>query len=118
MGGREFTRVNYLTRTSIQFNNTIVTGHTDNLSLRGIFIETLEDIPLNTAVDVKVDYRSSHASFDFNAMVVRKEPNGVGLKINKLSVDSFVRLRDVVKNNCGDPGRVMQETFGMLKCIH
>ena len=118
MSGREFTRVNFLARASIQYDNTVVTGHTENLCLRGLFIETINDVPLNTPVNVSVDYRSSHSSFNFNAKVVRKTANGVGLQISKLNADSFVRLRDIVIVKSIDPDRVMQETFGMLKCIY
>ncbi len=118
MGEREFTRVNYIVRASIQYGNNTVTGHTDNVSLRGLFIATAEDIPLNTPVNVTVDYRSSHSSFIFNAQVARKGPDGVGLIINKLNADSFVRLRDIVSNNSCDAGKVMLETFSMLKCIY
>ena len=118
MSGREFTRVNYLARASIQYDNTLITGHTENLCLRGLFIETINDVPLNIPVNVSVDYRSSHSFFNFNAKVVRKTANGVGLQISKLNADSFVRLRDIVVENCVEPGKVMQETFKMLKCIY
>jgi hypothetical protein len=117
MNGREFTRVNYLARAAILYDDTVVAGHTNNLSLCGVFIETLDDIPLNTPVDVMIDFRSSHESFNFNANVARKVPGGVGLKIASLNVDSFVRLRDVICKNSDDPGKVMDETFGMLKYI-
>ena len=118
MSGREFTRANLLARASIQYGNTVVDGHTENISLRGMFIETNDDIPLNTPVDVAVDLRSSYSSFNINAKVVRKTANGVGLQMYKLSVDSFVRLRDIVVAKSEDPGKVMQETFKMLKCIY
>jgi hypothetical protein len=118
MSQRAFTRVNYLVRASIQYGNTVVTGHTDNLSLRGMFMETDSDIPLKVPVNVSVDYRSRHSSFNFNAKVVRKEKNGVGLQIHKISADSFARLRDIVNKNCVDSGKVMNETFSMLKCIY
>ncbi|MEI6703490.1 MAG: hypothetical protein WCL71_08135, partial [Deltaproteobacteria bacterium] len=58
-----------------------------------------------------------HSSFKFNANVVRKEANGVGLQINNLNATSFVQLRDIVALNSIDSEKVMLETFKMLGCI-
>ena len=117
MNNRHFTRVNYSVGASISFGNEVLFCNTDNLSLRGIFLKTDHDIPLNIPVHVTV-YKSNQESLRINARVVRKEINGVGLKINYLDVNSFVQLRKIVTESCHDPGSIVQETFKMLKCIH
>jgi hypothetical protein len=91
--------------------------NTDNLSLRGMFLKTDHDIPLNVPVHVTV-YHSNMASLKVNAKAVRKEGNGFGMQIHNLNVNSFVQLRNIVTENSPDQGKVMQETFKMLKCIY
>jgi hypothetical protein len=117
MNGRNFTRANYATGASILFGSEVAMCKTDNLSLRGMYLETDNDIPLKSSVNVTV-YHSNHSSLKANANVVRKDGNGVGLQINSINADSFAQLRDIVAANSVDPGKVMQETYGILKFIY
>ena len=117
MGARSFTRVSYLAGATIRYGNEIVECKTDNLSLRGMYLKTERDIPLNLPVQVTV-YHTGKSSLKFNASVVRKESNGIGLQIDNMQVDSFALLRDIVAQYSLHPGQIMQETFGMLKCIN
>lgn len=117
MNSRDFTRVNYSVGASIKYGNELVLCNTGNLSLRGMYLKTDHEIPLNIPVHVTV-YHSSQASLKLNAKVVRKEGNGIGLQINNLNVNTFVQLRNIVTENSSDKGEVMRETFKMLKCIY
>jgi len=81
-----------------------------------MYLKTDHHVPMHTPVNITV-YHSSHSSFKFNANVVRKEANGVGLQINNLNATSFVQLRDIVALNSIDSEKVMLETFKMLGCI-
>jgi hypothetical protein len=117
MNTRNFTRVNYTVGASIRYGNEVVICNTDNLSLRGLYLKTEHDIPLNIPVNVTV-YHSNKESLKVNANVVWREGDGVGLHINNLNVNSFVQLRNIVTENSIDKGAVMQETFKMLKCIY
>jgi hypothetical protein len=117
MENRNFTRVNYAVGASISYNNEVVFCNTDNLSLRGMYLKTGHEIPLNTPVNVTV-YNSRLSSLKVNALVVRRGENGVGLQINSLNVDSFVQLRNIVTENSNNRGVVLQETYKMLKYIN
>jgi hypothetical protein len=116
LNNRHFTRVHYAVGASVKYGNNVVICNTDNLSLRGMYLKTEHEIPLNIPVSVTV-YNSSQSSLKFNANVVRREDNGVGLQINDLNAHSFAQLRKIVADNSKDRGRVMQETYSMLKCI-
>jgi len=116
MNNRNFTRVNYSAGASIGYGDNLVMCNADNLSLRGMYLKTDHQVPLNTPVNVTV-HHSSHSSFKFNANVVRKEANGVGLQINNLNATSFAQLRDIVAKNSMNSEKVMQETYKMLGCI-
>jgi hypothetical protein len=117
MNNRHFTRVNYSVGASISYGTEVLFCNTDNLSLRGIFLKTDHEIPLDVPVHVTL-YNSNQSSLRVNARVVRKASNGVGLKINYLDVNSFVQLRKIITEFSNDPGSITQETFKMLKCIH
>ena len=116
MNGRNFTRVNCSVGASISYGDDVIACSTGNLSLLGIYLNTEHDLPLNVPVHVTV-YHSSQSSFKVNAMVVRKETNGVGLQITKLDAKSFVQLRDIVTDKHNDYMKVMTETLDMVKCI-
>ena len=116
MNGRIFTRVNCSIGASISYDNDVIMCNTDNLSLHGMYLKTEYDLPLNVPVNVTV-HHSSQSSFKVNAHVVRKEANGVGLKITDLNVGSFVQLRDIVAEKSKDHMKVLTETLSMLKCI-
>ena len=117
MNKRHFTRVDYSVGASVSYGNEVFFCNTDNLSLRGMFLKTDHEIPLDIPVHVTV-YRDSQSSLRVNARVVRKEGYGFGLRINYLDVNSFVQLRKIVTDYSKDPGSITQETFKMLKCIH
>jgi hypothetical protein len=116
MNGRNFTRVNYSVGASIMYGNDVIMCSTDNLSLHGMYLNTKHDLPLNVPVNVTV-HHSSQSSFKVNAHVVRKEANGVGLKITSLNPKSFAQLRDIVSEKCNDYMKVLTETLSMVKRI-
>jgi hypothetical protein len=116
MNGRDFTRVNYSVGASISYGNQVAICTTGNLSLRGVYLKTEYELPLDVSVRVNV-YHSDLSSIKVSARVVRREENGVGLQITNLNVDSFVQLRDIVVEKSRDQGSILQETFKMLKCI-
>ena len=117
MKGRDFTRVNYSVGASISYGNQVAICTTGNLSLRGMYLRTGHELPLNVPVHVTV-YHSDLSSFKVDARVVRREENGIGLQISNLSIDSFVKLRDLVAEQSKDHGAILQETYKMLKCIY
>ena len=114
---RFFTRVNCSVRASIRYGDDFIKCDTKTLSLQGMFLKTDQLIPLNAAINVTV-YHSSQSTFNLTANVVSTEPDGVCVKINSLSINSFAQLRDIVSEKSNNYVNVIQETFGMLKCIN
>ena len=79
MNNRHFTRVNYAVGASISYGNEMIFCNTDNVSLRGMYLKTGREIPLNIPVNVTI-YHSNQSSLKVKAWVVRREENGVGLQ--------------------------------------
>ena len=117
MKNRDFTRVEYAVGASISFGSQVAICTTSNLSLRGMYLRTGFEVPLDMPVHVTV-YHSDKSSFKANARVIRRGNNGIGIQITDLNVESFARLRDIVVKQSKDQGTVLRETFKMLNCIN
>jgi len=117
MEKRNFTRVSFTSGASIKYHEQIFWGNVENVSLQGFFIKTKHDLPFNDPLEVTI-YQSPNSSIYLNASVVRTCQDGLGMKINGVDVNSFVRLRDVVSEYCNDQTLLMNETYKMANCIH
>jgi hypothetical protein len=117
MDKRNFTRVAFSGGASIKYNEQIFWGNVENVSLQGFFIKTKHDLPLDYPLEVTI-YQSPNSSIYLDACVVRSEEDGWGMKISGVDVNSFVRLRDVVSEQCNDQTLLMHETYKMANCIH
>jgi hypothetical protein len=116
MEKRNFTRVTFSGGASIKYKEQIILGSIENVSLQGFFIKTKYDLPLDNPLEVTI-YQSPISSIYLQANVVRAEHNGLGMKISGVDVNSFVRLRDIVSEQCNDQALLMNETYKMVNCI-
>lgn len=114
---RYYTRVNYSAKASVRFGVSSFTCNTANLSLRGMYLKTDHEIPLNSPLNVTV-YNSSRTSLNFNAMAVRKEKNGLGLQINDMDADTFDHLRQIIVEISHEHERIARETYSVARYIH
>jgi len=117
MEKRNFTRVDFSECVSIKHKDQTFFGDIKNVSLQGLFIKTLENVPVSTPVEITFFY-SNNSSMYLNANVVRCEDTGLGIQISKMDVNSFVHLRNVVSMQCNDQDLIMQETLKVTSCIH
>jgi hypothetical protein len=117
MEKRNFTRVTFSGGASIKYKEQIFWGNIENVSLQGFFIKTKLDLPLDNPLEVTI-YQNPNSSIHLLASVVRTEQDGLGMKISGVDVNSFVRLRDVVSEQCSDHTLLMNETYKMAHCIN
>jgi hypothetical protein len=108
MNSREFTRINLSEWGTITYNNETFGGQVENISLRGLFIQTSTQLPLYEPVDVSVHHEIDK-SMDFTATVVRLDETGLGLLIDKMDVDSLVYLKKLLVEHSGDEEMVLSE---------
>lgn len=113
---RNFTRVEFSECASIKHDNQVFFGDIKDVSLQGLFVKTEQDIPLHAPVEVTL-YHSPESSIYLQADVVRRESAGVGLRINRMDVNSFIHLRNVITLKCNDYDLIMRETYKMSSCI-
>lgn len=114
MKRRAFTRINLFERATIRYGEQFVGGLVENISLRGLFVQTKEQIPLNLPVEVSV-HLSHDSSLSLSATVVRHGgAAGLGMKINRIDMQSLRNLKNLVEKHCGDQELVTRETKKMV----
>lgn len=101
MNERSKSRVVFHVNASIGYNNHTINGDVENLSTNGMFMNTGEDIPLDTEVEVSIylSGTTSELSLKINGMVVRKEEKGVGIRFKEIEFDSYLHLKNIVDFN-------------------
>jgi len=106
MEERNKSRVMFHVNASLEYDGHTVNGDVENLSTNGMFMNTIENIPLNTAVDVSIylSGSTSELSLKINGIVVRKETRGVAVTFREIEFDSFIHLRNIIEfNTAGNP---------------
>jgi hypothetical protein len=100
-------------RASLRYGDHAFSCVVENASLRGLFVKTDHEIPLNIPVEVSVKH-APDATAHFDACVVRKEHKGVGLMIRRMDINSLVYLKGLVAEQCTNQDAVMHETKMMV----
>jgi len=113
MKNRHFTRVKMNEWATIRHDDHTFGGEVDNISLRGLFIQTSQSIPLNTPVEVSV-HHALDTSLDMSATVVRQGEAGLGMQIDRMDIKSLAYIRNLVAQECENQEQVMQETKKMV----
>lgn len=113
MSKRDFTRVDLSELASVKHDNCLHWGLIENISLRGLFFQTSQEIPLHSQVDVSV-HHSVDSSLDIKATVVRHDKGGLGMVINRMDLQLLIHLRNMITEKSGDCERVALETRMMV----
>lgn len=116
MNNRVFTRIKVAEWATITYANQTFGGMVENLSLRGLFIQTNQRIPMNIPIDISV-HHTLDKSMDFNATVVRHTASGLGIRINRMDIHSLIHLKGMLSDHYNDPDMAMQETKMMVGCM-
>ncbi len=111
MEKRELVRVPFQIDATISAENQTVPVKIENISLKGMFILTDGQFKLNDMVQVTIHLagESSDLEIDVTGIVVRKNEKGIGVRFEKVDLDSFIHLRNIVAYNSGDEDQVMDE---------
>ncbi len=78
-----------------------VTGDSQDLSLKGMFIPTDKKVPLGSHCIIKIFLSGTRDSLELNiqGVIARAENNGLGIIFDSMDVDSFTYLKNIVKYN-------------------
>lgn len=95
---RRSLRVNLDWTVSMESSLGMHDGSLKNLSLHGVFIRTVDSVPVGETVSIS--FRDPGASWPrslrLDAVVVRRESEGVALDMRQMDLDSLIMLRSIV----------------------
>ena len=109
---RKRKRVNFTTLvTLISHDRVLKDLNSRDLSLKGLYVETSERLPVGAKVDIKLELAgtTSLVALKMKGVVVRSDGNGLGLDFIEVDLDSFFHLRNIIRYNADDPSEVDNE---------
>ncbi|HBF36907.1 MAG TPA: PilZ domain-containing protein [Firmicutes bacterium] len=111
MEKRELIRVPFQIDATILHQDQTYQGKIDNLSLKGMFIQTDGHFKLRDMIQITVHLagESSDLGIKLSGIIVRINEQGIGVQFEKVDLDSFIHLRNIVAYNSGDEDKVMDE---------
>lgn len=99
---REFTRAPVELEASLKFADRVVqSSKTQDVSMRGLFIETDETLPEGAECEVTLILRGLEEPLELKIKgeVQRRTGAGVGIKFNEIDLDSYAHLKNLVMLN-------------------
>ena len=111
MEKRELIRVPFQIEATILHQDQTFQGKVENLSLKGMFIQTNGSFQLQDMIQITIHLagESSDLEIKVSGIVVRMTEQGIGIQFEKIDLDSFIHLRNIVAYNRGDEDKVMDE---------
>jgi len=111
MGTRKFSRVRFRVEATITIGERQFQGEVGNLSMTGMFLVTDERLADGEAVEIKIVLTGvvPLVSVDFSGRVSRTSGNGIGFVFEKIDLDSYMHLKNIVSYNSADAEKVMEE---------
>jgi hypothetical protein len=111
MSTRKFSRVHFNVEATIKTADRLFQGTVENLSMTGMFLVTGERLPVGEVVDITIILTGSspEITVNFNGKTSRIVENGLGFVFEKIDLDSYMHLKNIVAYNIDDAEKVMEE---------
>lgn len=108
---RNFSRVGFRVSALLQAEGVAIKGEVSDVSLHGLYMETEEQLPVGTPVEVTIYLSATPEPIVINVKgtVARLVPGGIGCSFDKMDVESFAHLRSIISYQGGDESKVMAE---------
>jgi hypothetical protein len=111
MSTRKFSRVRFNVAATVRIADRQFQGGVENLSMTGMFLVTNE--PLNngetTEITIALTGTCPEIVVNFNGVVTRVTENGVAFTFEKMDLDSYTHLKNIIAYNIDDAEKVMEE---------
>ena len=113
MGTRQFSRVKLRVAATIRTADRQFHGNVENLSMRGMFLETDERLAEGDMVKITIvlSGTSPELSITFDGKVCRVTDAGLGFSFEKMDLDSYTHLKNIISYNLDDAEKVMEEIY-------
>lgn len=111
MERRIFPRVELILPVSLTYKNTEITGEIHNVSINGMFVKTSEDLEIDAAVVLSLQPdKDKPEIIECCGKIVRKTDSGVGIQIESMGLQSYIKWRYVVTKAINSMDELLQET--------
>jgi hypothetical protein len=113
MSTRKFSRVPFRVEAAVQTDDRLFHGKVENLSMNGIFVTTAERLPVGKTVDISITLTGSspEISIAFSGRVGRITDEGIGFTFDRIDLDSYTHLKNIIAYNIDDSEKVMEEIY-------
>jgi len=111
MGNRLFSRVNFQVSATISTATHRFHGQVENLSMNGMFMVTDEQLQPGEAVDISILLNGTSPEIDIaiSARVSRIVEKGIAFTFDKIDLDSYMHLKNIVTYNIDDADKILEE---------
>ena len=107
---REKVRVHFQTQIIVEAENAKIQmeGSSRDLSLNGIFVNTDQDIPVQSTCKVKILLSGLKPPMflEMEGRIVRTDESGVAISFESMDLDSYTHLKNIVRYNVSNPDDV------------
>jgi hypothetical protein len=111
MEKRHFSRVEYHIHAVITCDGETIQAEVENLSLKGMLVRSDRVLPEGKPVAITITLSSvtPPVEIHLNGLVVRAHGGELGFAFDRIELDSFMHLRNIVAICTGDADSVMDE---------
>jgi hypothetical protein len=111
MSTRKFSRVRFNVAATIRNAERQFQGAVENLSMTGMFLVTNEQLVEGELVDITIVLTGTlpEIAVNFNGIVTRVAEDGIGFTFEKIDLDSYMHLKNIIAYNIDDAEKVMEE---------
>lgn len=111
MSTRKFSRVRFNVAATIRSCDRQFQGAVENLSMTGMFLVTNEKLAEGELVDITIVLTGTlpEIAVNFNGVVSRIAEEGIGFTFDKIDLDSYMHLKNIIAYNIDDAEKVMEE---------
>lgn len=111
MSTRKFSRVRFNVGATIRSAGRQFPGAVENLSMAGMFVVTAEQFVEGDAVDITIVLADTlpEIAIHSSGIVTRITGDGIGIAFEKMDLDSYMHLKNIVAYNSDDAERIMEE---------
>jgi hypothetical protein len=117
MSMRKFSRVPFHVVATVTAGSRSFQGAVTNLSMNGLFVETTERLPEGEAVEIVIALSGTdpETRVSFGGHAARLTEQGIGFHFDKVDLDSYTHLKNIIAYNMADPDKVMEEIYSNIE---
>lgn len=110
---RKFSRVPFRVNATVKTADRQFYGNVENLSMNGMLLVTEERLPEGEPAEITIvlSGTSPELFVGFSGRVSREAQNGIAFSFEKIDLDSYTHLKNIIAYNSEDAEKAMEEIY-------